>query len=490
MTYGLNSPLYPFKIAGFPINGIWTLAGVPSPAVPSPGGLEASALAPADAQSPSELVIDPPTYTDVHPTGEIYPMLQEGLRTADEQLGSAILRRLLQRPSDLWKRSQQKIWRLTLLADPARTPDALLDHLRAHVGFGAGSGKPDEIARQLSPADLRKLIRLAVPYWNRRGLRSGLQDAIRTFTGAYPAIDDFFATRWIVGDVTLGLTGEPGGDPWIVYASADPNIQRVARQDLDPPKPAFLDEPTALTAEEQVPGDMRCEIRVPLRTTALQEVVLDLIDLARPVGERWGVAFVDWIDTLQAGRKAWWKTVAGSPSTYVDPSSSTLPPQLAALSLQPGTFERVSPGGETTWTDYVWQGSLSYTATGVRPTLRFYSQDNENHYKVTFTPGGLIYLMRLIGGVTAILAGDADAPTAPAGTRGYRIDVQRNRDNTSNEIRVWWDGQELFGGPVTDNTYTAGPVEIGNAVTATAAVQYHRSEIFQRPLRYVEVGPT
>lgn len=464
MTYGLNSPLYPFKIAGQPLNGIWTLAGVPAPVAPSPGGLEASAVAPSDAQSPSELVIDPPTFTDVHPTGEIYPMLQEGLRTADEQLGSAILRRLLLRPSYLWKRMQQKIWRLTLLTDPVHTPDALLDHLRAHVGFGAGSGKPDEIAKQLSPGDLRKLIRLAVPYWNRRGLRSGLQDAIRTFTGAYPAIDDFFFVRFMVGEVLTGIAGAPGSDPWTVYASA------------------FDVGSTG--------GDMRCEIRVPLKDAALQEVVLDLIDLARPMNERWGVAFVDWIDALQRGRLSWWKTVQGVASTYITPTSATSPPQLGALSLPPGTFERVAPGGEATWTSYVWQGALSYTAAGVRPTLRFYVQDNENHYKITFVPGGLIYLMRLVAGVTVILAGDATAPTAPAGVRGFRIDVQRDKADSTNEIRVWWDGQELFGGAVTDNTFTAGPVEIGNAVTSAAPVQYHRSEVFQRPLRYVEVGPT
>ena len=472
MTYGLNSPLYPFKVAGQPLNGIWTLAAKAAAADPAIAGLEASMLALADAQSPSQLVIDPPTYTDVHPTGDIYPMLQEGLRTADEQQGTAILRRLLQRPADLWRRHEQKIWRLTLLADPVHTPDTMLDHLRGHVGFGSGSGKPDEIARLLSAADLRKLIRLAVPYWNRRGLRSGLQDAIRTFTGAYPVIDDFFYVRFVVGEVLLGASGEPGSDPWAVYSSA-------------------FDAGSS-------GGDMRCEIRVPVKIAAQQEVVLDLIDLARPAGEHWGVAFVDWIDSLQHGRRSWWKTTQGLPGTYVDPVPVVSPTpvpgspiQLGAIELQPGSFERVAPGGEAAWTSYVWQGSLSYTATGARPRLRFYVQDNDLYYQVQVQPGQRIELQAGEPfNVVATLATDTTAPIAPAGPRGFRIDVQRNKTNTANEIRVWWDGHELFGGRVTDNLYTSGPVEIGNDMSATAAVQYHRSEVFQRPLRYVEVGPT
>lgn len=463
MSYGLNSPMYPFLLTGSPLNGEWSLAGLPAVAAPAAAGLEASVLAALDAQAPSELMINPPTFSDVHPTGGIYPMLQEGLRTVDEQQGTAILRRLLLRPSELWKRHQQKIWRTTLLIDPLHCPDSLLEHLRAHVGFGAGSGLPDEIAGQLSPANLRKLIKMAVPYWNRRGLRSGLQDAIRTFTGALPAVDDFFYVRFVVGEVLVGIEGEPGSDPWCVYASA-------------------FDSGSS-------GGDTRVEIRAPVQNADLQEIVLDLVSLARPVGEHYGVAFVDWIDALQSGRLAWWTTVQGTAATYVAPSSAVSPPQLGALSCPAGTYERVAPGSEATWTGYVWQGVLSYTANGARPVLRFYVQDNSNYYSVAVTPTGQIFLLKTVGGVVSVLASDITTPTAAAGTRGFLIDVQRNGDDTANVIRIYWDAQLVFGTSVSDNTFTQGPVEIGNAATASAAVQYHRSEVFQRPLRYVEIGP-
>lgn len=462
MSYGLNSPLYPHRIAGSPLNGIWTLADLSDAPTSAGGGLDAAPYSPYDAQAPSEQFIRPPTFTDVHPNHDLYRMLQQGLRTADEQLGTAMIRRLLIRPGQVWSRFDQKIWRLTLLNQVKYTPDSLLDYLRWHVGFGPGSGLPDRIASGLSPDLLRKLIGLAVPYWKRRGLRSGLQDAIRAFTGAAAVIDDWFWIRWLVGEVLMGVQGEPGSDPWVVYASSEDDSSSG--------------------------GEMRVEIRVPVTDTATQDLILDLCDLARPAGEKFGVGFVDFVDDLTAGRSAWWVTRTGTPATWVAPDRTVTPIQMPGLQLAADTVERPSPGPEATWSEYVWTGIVRYTSAGARPVLRFYVGSTGDRYDLRITPGTNVQLVKVIGGADTVLATDTAVATVAAYTRGYRIDVQRNEADTTNVIRCWLDGEELFAGPVTDNALTSGAVEIANGATASAPVQYHRQEIWQRPLRYVNLG--
>jgi phage tail-like protein len=363
--------------------------------------LDAQAQVPVDAASPSELLVGAPASTDV-PAAAIYPMLPAALRALDQDQGNALLQRYLARPADLWARWLQKIARLPSVLDYRRTPDTLLDHLRAHVGFGAGSGVPDAVAARLTPANLRKLVKLAVPYWRKRGRRDALQDAIRTLTGVTPWIMDWFFIRAMVDEVLLGVGGA-GGDPVLVYHDV-----------------------TAAPANV-VDGEVQVAIRVPDEAGTLdRQLVQDLCALARPVGERYEVAFVQFLDTFLGGRLSHWQTLAGTPATVTAADTTTSPPTLAALRLPEGTAEGMITPLSATWASYLLSFAVGFADAGQTLRILVYmpGMATTDGLYVDLDPPGTIRVGVRQAGVDADVATVAADLTICTGLRGVIVDLQ------------------------------------------------------------------
>lgn len=413
---------------------------------------------PVDASAPSESFVDGvPVATDL-PTADLYRLLPQALRDLDEQDGNGLLRRFLTRPAELAERWMRKAWRVPRLLDYRYCPDALLDHLRAHVGFGAGSGTPDRIASRLSAADLRRLIKLAVPYWQRRGRRDALLDAIRTLTGVTPQILDWFYLRAIVGEVLLGVGGV-GGDPLMIYH--DVTAAPVGTVD----------------------GEVQVAVRVPDEAGTLDRtLVVDLCSLARPIGERYEVAFVDFLDTFLQGRLAHWLTLAGAAATVRTPDTSTTPPTLAAMVLAEGTAEGMDTPLAPSWTGYIWSLLVGLQDVGQTLRLQFYmpALSLADGLYVDLDPPGTVTLgLRQAGVDVAAVAVAADL-TIGTGLRGVRVDVQPAGADTL--VRVYLDANLVIDQAIAGVPWAGGTAAV-QAVGATGLpVVVSGVEVWRRPL--------
>lgn len=421
---------------------------------------EYPALHPLDESAPSENFIGVPVATDVV-APRIYPMLLEGIRVLDQDQGGAFVERYLRRAETLWARYQQKVWRLPYLVDYRRTPAAMLEYLRAHVGFGPKSGLPDEIASRLDEAGLRKLIKLAVPYWTRRGRRDALADSIRTLaSGIRPAIDDWFSMRMLIDEAAIGVEGLPGSDPWLLYAS----VFGVTGSSAD--------------------GEVQVVLRVPDLGGLDRQLVEDLAQLARPVGERYEIAYVDFIDTFVDGRLGLWATREGSGAVSLPADSESAPTRLPGLLFGTLTREAIDVPAAASWRRYVLTAVLGAKVSPWVMRFRVYAQDPLNYYAVdvqrdSSTGPNTVAIAKVVGGVETTLAiTNAVDCTTPA-ARGVRIEL--DDAGSGNQIRVYVDNL-LALEHVGDDTFSQGGVEFE---CIHGPVSVHRVELFQTPLALV-----
>lgn len=424
-------------------------------------GFEKAAQTPPDDSSPSESFVGLDAATDVHP-GDIYTMLHLGMRESDGREGNSFLKRYLIRPEELWQRWQQKAHRVARITSYEKTPEALLDHLRAHVGFGAGAGKADDVALRLTKADLRKLIKLAVPFWQTRGRRDALEDAIRTFAGVRPLIVDWFEVRTLVDEVFLGYEGSEE-DPWIIHGHA-------------------LDVPAG-----ESDGPMAVVIRIPDDGTLDRTLVTDLCKLARPMSERYELGFVNWLDTFQGGRQGHWVTEAGLPAEWVAGAKGS-PPLYPGLLIKNGTVERVSTPSSGAWSGYVWSALLKITADVVE--LRFYDDeggDGKDHYFAELTAPDTVKLRRRVGGVTVTLATNAAVNLATVQI-GFKIEVLPIVTTGKNQIRIWIDGNQVIE-DTSDSAHVQGTVAVAVLTAGGPGVRLMRTELFETPLTVTKLTP-
>lgn len=141
---------------------------------------------------------------------EIYKFIHRPLRTEDQLSGRQFLERYIFAFQRQFEQVIDKINKLPQLYDPALTPQPRL--LKDIVGF---TSELDKITNDISDADLRKLISLAVALWKEKGLEVGYKDIIRLFTGKNSRVFNWFDFRYIVGEQGLAQE-ELGEDSWFI----------------------------------------------------------------------------------------------------------------------------------------------------------------------------------------------------------------------------------------------------------------------------------
>lgn len=427
---------------------------------------------PADATAPSESFVNPPIFTDVH-SGDIYPMLQSALRQMDETQGTAILQRVLERPEELFRRHQQKLWRITRLSRADEVPDALVSFLLTFVAFGEGSGLPWEVAQKLSTDNQRKLLRLAVPYWLKRGRRVALEASIRFITGVRPAIDSWFDVRSIVDELILGGEGGPT-DPWMIWST------RVAR------------DAAPNVGEDDDWAEHHVSLRVPgiVGDAERQQMVADLCEIARPFGERYEIAFVDFIDVMLDGWLPWWVSLGAVDPTWVVGHTSTDPVgdpwKLPGLSLA-NSIVHLDFHNSATWTTCHFNCFLKLPAGVLLSVveLRFGVVDLLNHWAFRLDLlNDSIDLFEVVagGGVNKATLNPfvIDRPAT------YSFVVEARQIGANRNIRLTIDGTLRI-----DFT-EAGVVPVGSVGVSQpnpVSIELQRPEVFQFPLTSVLLKP-
>lgn len=141
---------------------------------------------------------------------DIYRFIHKPIRDADRSDGGRFLERYSMAFQRQFEAAYAKMSGLLDLYDPAKTPQPRL--LKNIVGF---TRELDSITNDLTDADLRKLISLAVPLWKKKGLEVGYRDIIRLFTGKNSRTFNWFDFRYIVGEQSLAQE-ELGEDSWII----------------------------------------------------------------------------------------------------------------------------------------------------------------------------------------------------------------------------------------------------------------------------------
>lgn len=141
---------------------------------------------------------------------ELYRFIHKPIRAQDKIEGKLFLERFTFGFQRQMEEAFGKLDKLVDLYNPALTPQPRF--LKDIVGF---TSELDKITNDISDADLRKLIQLAVALWKEKGLEVGYKDIIRLFTGKNSRPFNWFDYRLIVGEKAIGEE-QLGEDSWLI----------------------------------------------------------------------------------------------------------------------------------------------------------------------------------------------------------------------------------------------------------------------------------
>jgi hypothetical protein len=315
------------------------------------------------------------------------------------------------------------------------------------VGFTKDLG----IIDRLSVANLRKLIRLAIPFWKRRSTALGLIDAIRTLTGRFPVLHDWFFFRAIVGET---ITGEEqlGFDMWIIGGA-------VSRFD-----------------------EFISTIRIMDDGSLDEQLVLDLVQLARPTNETIEVYLVDFLDQYDLGRGKW--NNISMPLGVVHDKSKQF--ELGAGSEEAAIVNVVAPSALQ---DTVLMQKIMLNDSADTLFIKFLHFNPTNYYELEIVVGTWT-LRRIVAGVPSTVSTFTPSIPFVAGTF-YKIRITAFRtDAGQNQIRVFVDANKEL--EVLDSVTipVSGGFRYRTPGGNGADVYVDNTEAFRVPLRQAIVAPS
>jgi hypothetical protein len=207
---------------------------------------------------------------------DLYKFFIKAIRDDDTKLGTELLKRLLMGPQEAFDQTNAKIKSMLRLSNYLDSPAEYLPDLLQLVGF-TGDPATFGILNGLSVLDQRRLLWAAVKIWKAKGTELSYEKIATLLGGIRLEIDDWFYFRWIVfGDETDavpdGVIGEDRlqGDSWIVSSPGEVNEPDEYQSDI-----VIMDEP-----------DLELD----------RDLVVNMLKLARPSGERLDVCFFEYFD--------------------------------------------------------------------------------------------------------------------------------------------------------------------------------------------------
>jgi len=377
-------------------------------------------------------------------TFDLYKGLIRPIRDQDRDAGGLFLKRYLERPQYWRDWVEARIQALPNLINPELCPDDLLDYLAAIVGF---TSRYSAILDRLSPSTKRKLILAAAALWKRLYTELGAEVAIRLLTGKTPYIRNWFDFRVIVGETILGEE-QIGFDFWIIGDA-------ITR----------FDEYTS-------------QIRVMDDGNLDEELLLRVLEIMRPLSERFEVSLVDFMDQFNEGRGKW-TTLSGAPATITTALTFRIPAgsiEVPSIPIQ----------GATAFTNIITMHKFKITGPagpGVGHQFWFFTQSINDYFYVNVYPGVLnnVELWRVVGGLNVMLV-SASFPIAVDAWYKLRI-----RALAGLGALVFIDSTQVIaaGG--------VGPVPAYGKMAHVALVndvEVDNVELFREPLRWAIIEPS
>ncbi len=404
-----------------------------------------------------------PTSTDV-PATLLYEMLSEALREDDQDAlngGTQLLERFLMRPEELRDRLAQKTHRLKFLKRYDLVPDPIVDYLLEHVGFGPGSGAAYEVARALPTYLKRRLVKIAVLFWKRRGTLRGLSDAIRFVTGRRAIIDTWHDLRLVAGETPIGgFLPPPASLSSICF-----------------PAPSTLFDPAPAIGGTTYPdpADLaEYESRVFITSNGdedLDELVYDLCTLSRPAGECIQIVYGLYGDQFLDGLGSSWTALEGTRPTWLAPFSQgkSGTARLPGLRFSSGvTREAVALDGSESWSNYIVRAWIRPCGPDVLRIVTIYAHSSKSATRASGVGAMINWADKTVTAVSKTASDlnntEWDVATVhvyPDTMATYCLELQvTNIDSTYSQVRVYFDHELVIDDVVEHFGQTDGPPEL------------------------------
>lgn len=203
----------------------------------------------------------------------LYDAIVEPIRKVDKTHGADLLLRYLVGPQAIHDRTTGDILTLFDQIQPSLVRSELLTYLKDIVGF---TRELRSITDQLTELQLRRLVQLAIPFWNQRHTESGLLNSIRLLTGRSGVFYDWFYFRFLLGEAEIGEEQlVTGGDSWIIGGAT-----------------SLYDE-------------FWSNLRLMDDGTLDEQLLVDLVRLMRPTNERIEIFLTDFLEQYDIDLARW-----------------------------------------------------------------------------------------------------------------------------------------------------------------------------------------
>ncbi len=376
-------------------------------------------------------------------TLDIYRFLIKPIRDQDLLYGDLFVQRLLGGSQSVWETIQSKIFALKDLWSITKCPDAFLTYLKHIVGW-TNEAELKRITDALDYDSLRRLIAASVPFWKTRGPEDTIIDLLQLVTGERVRIWNWFDFRWVLDETELGEDHQ-GRDPWIIS--------------LPPVEDA----------------EHRFNVRITDSGDLDRELVINLVKLCRPLGERIEVSFIDFLDRfLVVNEWGQWRLELGTAITVAGGTMALNDTTLLELALIDGDTAAA-------WANYVAYARIrggDATTTGRSIGLVFYADGLTNCYSVVLDiAAATVTLGKWVSGVPSnLVTYTFGAVLTTEQWFGVRVHVEA--EGATNRIKVYVDGEERIN--TTDSSHSSGTAGVFHAANTT--IETDEVEVFLTPL--------
>jgi len=380
----------------------------------------------------------------------IYDFIIKPHRDADQtREGKLFLQRMLEGPQEAWKTIQSKIFALKDLWSVTDIDDEHLQYLQRIVGW---TSDLDYITEQLDAATLRRLIAISVPMWRSRTTEDSLVAIMNTLVPARARVLSWFDKRWIL-DTTIMSEEHQGRDPWLVSFPGG-------------------------TGTDEFWSTIRV---VDPGVEASKDLLIDVIKLVRPCGERYDVVWLKFLDQFTIdGDVSQWDITSGTPTVSGGKVS------LTDNSTEEGIVCSIEDSDE--WENYVVTARVKGNHdTGLGFGVAFYLQSvspRTFYYVVIDIPNQQVLLAKFISGAFTPLV---NWYANPAGRfllsdTWYGLRIQASPEGANTRIKVYLDGEEIIS--TTDPDLDKGTIAVLHSL---CSVECDEIEVLGLPVDSEEI---